>query len=398
MNKVGISLVIFLLFMMTDIYSPAQQVPAETIKWQLAARLQNADGTISTGFAGAINAVNNDVLIVAGGANFPDKMPWEGGAKHYSDEIHILEKHGAEFNWNKQIKFKLPEPIAYCGNTSTPLGIVYAGGENDKGLSNKTFLLNWDADHEQVSVKQLPDLPLKLTNIVLTSIGNVVYAIGGDEQHNSSNLFCFIDLHSYNPKWQPLPRLPLALANTTAIVQKAIDGYNIFVIGGRTKTPSQISSLHHTVFEYNTSTCKWERLADISDGKNKMNLSAAAGVPFGDHHILMLGGDNGVVFHKIETYLSKIALATTQAEKEQFIGEKNKLVINHKGFYKGLLLYNTITNKWTKVGELPFAAHVTTTATLWGGDVVLSNGEIKPGVRTPDVMLGKILINEKDAE
>jgi N-acetylneuraminate epimerase len=60
-----------------------------------------------------------------------------------------------------------------------------------------------------------------------------------------------------------------------------------------------------------------------------------------------------------------------------------------------VLLYNTLENTWTKIGELPFAAHVTTTAVKWGDDVVISNGEVKPGIRTPDVMLGRILITEK---
>ncbi|MNL27917.1 N-acetylneuraminate epimerase [compost metagenome] len=55
-----------------------------------------------------------------------------------------------------------------------------------------------------------------------------------------------------------------------------------------------------------------------------------------------------------------------------------------------MLLYSTLTNTWTKIGELPFLAQVTTKATLWDGKIVLSNGEVKPGIRTPNVMLGII--------
>jgi len=371
----------------------AQKKDKLGIEWQLAAKLQNADGTTSTGFAGAINGITGNRLIVAGGANFPGKLPWEGGEKHYSDEIHILQKQGNKFEWNKAVKVKLPEPIAYCGNIATPYGIVYAGGENDKGISNKAFLINWNSEQHQPEISELPNLPLKCTNIALTNIDSIVYAAGGDQQDSSSRLFYCIDLKSHHPQWQPLPRLPIALANTVAIAQKGMDGTNIFIIGGRTKTPSGISELHHTIFEYNTSKCTWSKCADISDGKRIMNLSAAAGVPFGRHFILIAGGDDGTVFHKIETYLSKIAKATTTAESEILTKEKNELNINHKGFCRDILLYNTRNNTWAKVGELPFAAHVTTTATKWGSELVISNGEIKPGVRTPDVMLGKILIN-----
>ena len=110
----------------------------------------------------------------------------------------------------------------------------------------------------------------------------------------------------------------------------------------------------------------------------------------GKNEILITGGDNGKVFHRIETYISQIAQAKTAQEKEKLTAEKNTLSIHHKGFDKSLLLYNTISNAWTKIGEYPFAAQVTTAAVMWGNDIVISNGEIKPGVRTPDVVVGKI--------
>lgn len=397
MNKSFFLIVVFFSFMFIDKDLIAQKKDQPVIDWQLAAKLQNADGTTSTGFAGAINGVTGDRLIVAGGANFPGKLPWEGGEKHYSDEIHLLKKERGKFIW-EVVTTKLPEPVAYCGNTSTPYGIVYAGGENDNGILNKAFLLNWNTEHHQLEVNELPDLPIKATNVSLTSIDNIVYAVGGDQEHGSSRFFYCINLKSHKPVWQPLPRLPIALANALVVAQTSPDGISIYIIGGRTKTPSGISELHHTVFEYNTAKCTWSGRADISDGEEIMNLSASAGIPFGKHFILVVGGDNGVVFHKIETYLSQIANANTAAVKEKLTEKKNELNINHKGFYKGILLYNTQNNTWTKVGELPFAAQVTTTATTWGRNIVLSNGEMKPGVRTPDVMLGKILISEKDAK
>ena len=55
-----------------------------------------------------------------------------------------------------------------------------------------------------------------------------------------------------------------------------------------------------------------------------------------------------------------------------------------------MLLYNTKEGKWSKTGEYPYPAQVTTTAVKWGNDIVVSNGEIKPGVRTPDVMIGSL--------
>ncbi len=371
------------------------QTPSIAISWKRIAILPPvAFNRESLGVAGAINGVDHDVLIVAGGSNFPDGLPWEGGKKYYYDKIFVLQKNGEDFEWNRNVKTVLPEPVAYCGVTSTAQGIVYAGGENDNGISDKCFLLNWDEKKEEVEVKPLPALPLALTNVALTHSGDVIFAVGGDMKSSSSNSFFCLDLKEKNLYWKKLPDLPIALSNATAIAQNGPSGKDIFVIGGRTKTPSGISDLHNTTFAFNLKKNAWRKCANISDGFHSTDLSAASGVAIGEKHILVTGGDNGKVFHKIETLIAEIAKAKSPEEKAKFTIEKNNLSMHHSGFDKSLLLYNTNSNGWTKIGELPFPAHVTTTDVKWGNYIVVSNGEIKPGIRTPGVMLGKILMNK----
>ena len=41
------------------------------------------------GLAGALIGISNNQLIAAGGANFPESMPWEGGAKKYHKALYI---------------------------------------------------------------------------------------------------------------------------------------------------------------------------------------------------------------------------------------------------------------------------------------------------------------------
>ncbi len=363
-----------------------------TLSWKKIASVPDAgDAKTSLGLAGAINGVDNDVLIVAGGSNFPDKLPWEGGKKAYYDRIFVLEKKGNKYCWNKKVKSVLPEPVAYCGNTSTLSGIVCVGGENQNGISDKCFLLNWNKDENAVVVKSLPGLPLALTNVAVTNMDDVVYAVGGDEQNNSSRAFFRLDLKDKHLHWKELPDVPIALANATAIAQNSKSGKKIFVIGGRSKTSSGISNLHHTTFAFDLKKQEWEKCADISDGKIITNLSAASGVPLDQNKILITGFDNGKIFHRIETMIAKIAQAKTPEEKQKLTGEKNNLSIYHKGFDKGLLLYDSNSDAWTKIGELPFPAHVTTTDVKWGDKIIISNGEIKPGVRTPDVWVGEVV-------
>ncbi len=379
---------IFLLMVHTSA-ADAQQKKVCAFKWQIAAALPASEGQLkSLGFAGAINGINNNVLIVAGGANFPNGMPWKGGKKYYSNEIYILQKVGNKFIWNNNIKDSLPEPVAYCGVTSTDDGVVYIGGENENGISDKCYLLKWNSIKNSMDVKPLPKLPLGLTNVAAANIGNVVYAAGGDEAHKSSNSFFSLDLNHANPQWIRLPRLPIALANATAVAQKNATGKSIYLIGGRSKTASGTSDLHNTTYAFDLSKNEWRKCAGLSDGKNTTNLSAAAGVALHENEILIIGGDNGKIFHQIESYISQIAKATTAEERDKLTQEKNDLIIHHKGFDRSLLLYNTISNTWKKIGEYPYPAQVTTTGVKWGNDIVISNGEIKPGVRTPNVVVG----------
>ena len=212
------------------------------VKWKVAAVLPPSEGqSKSLGFAGPINGVSNNVFIIAGGANFPNGLPWEGGKKYYSNEIYVLQKEANKFVWNKKVKKNLPAPIAYCGVTSTGKGIVYAGGENETGISKQAWIINWNCKDEDIDIESLPDLPLALTNVALTHLDNVVFAAGGDQAKNSSKTFFSLDLDEKNAEWKMLPDLPIALANATLIAQKNSVEKNIYLIGGRTKTASGIS-------------------------------------------------------------------------------------------------------------------------------------------------------------
>ena len=372
-----------ILFSMNTTAQVHKKVPI-SMKWEKVTSLPPSEGqTRSIGFAGPINGVSNDVFITAGGANFPNKMPWEGGAKYYSNEIYVLQKEGKDLVWISHDQ-TLPEPIAYCGVTTTAKGIVCVGGENESGLSKKVFLLNWDKDEKKAIITSLPDLPVPLTNVAVSHIENMVYIAGGDVKDTSTKQFLRLNLQDKNAHWNKLPDIPFELANANLISQ----GKNLYLIGGRTKSKTGISQLHGTTFVYNTEKNTWKKLADICDGKNPTNLSAGAGILLGNESILMIGGDDGKTFHKIETYLSQISKANSEAEKQKLTKEKNGLVIDHKGFSKKLLLYNIPSNCWTEIGEYPFPAQVTTAAVHWNGKIILSNGEIKPGIRTPDVIEG----------
>ena len=146
----------------------AQNAKGITLRWKIAAELPSLDGkSRSLGFAGPVTGVYNNVMVVAGGANFPDKMPWQGGKKKYYDDVYVYLNNKNTLTLYKK-RFKLPFPVAYAACTSTPAGIIYAGGENEQGISSKVILLQWDGSNETIISRELPDLPVGLTNASAT--------------------------------------------------------------------------------------------------------------------------------------------------------------------------------------------------------------------------------------
>ena len=77
------------------------------------------------GRAGMMAAVLKDsagqeVILAAGGSNFPGKMPWEGGTKVFYKDIFLLKQTDGKWSWRKV--GELPTPNAYAAFAATPTG------------------------------------------------------------------------------------------------------------------------------------------------------------------------------------------------------------------------------------------------------------------------------------
>ena len=89
--------------------------------------------------------------------------------------------------FQEKIQNSLTSNIAYAANCITPLGVVYAGGENELGLSDKVYLLQWDEASNSMRQTKLPDLPVETTNGSLVCIDNTIYFLGGETLTNTTN-------------------------------------------------------------------------------------------------------------------------------------------------------------------------------------------------------------------
>jgi cyclically-permuted mutarotase family protein len=371
----------------------AQNKGTNIISWSVAARLPVLHGMRKQpGVAGPFTGQSNGVLLIAGGANFADgAMPWQGGKKLHRDEIYVLEKHGDHFGWIKPKTAHLRQKTAYGASVTVLCGIVCAGGETDHAADCKdVFMMRWDAKTHDVVFTPLPSLPFPIANAGMASIGNTVFLGGGESGGKPTNRYIALDLDDKNGQWQQLPPMPVAMSHSAVVIQSNGKYPCVYVIGGRSANLSGISTLHNCVFCYDPQQKKWISLAPVGNGRHTTTISAASAVPAGIDEILLIGGDKGDIFHRIETYNVLIARTKDDKEKDRLQAEKLNLLNHHPGFSRDVYLYNTKANTWVKTRALPFYGQVTTTAVLWDHHIFIPCGEIKPGLRTPDITMGTL--------
>ena len=188
-------------------------IGADDLRWSQLPPLPDP-----VGVAGAFAGVSDGKLFVAGGANFPDKMPWQGGQKIWLDTVYALDQTNS--HW--RVVGKLPRPLAYGVSLTTKHGVLCIGGSDAMRHYADTFLLT--ETNGKIVIRSLPSLPVPLANAAGALVGQVAYVAGGAEtpgEQAALNRVFALDLAASKPEWRELPPCPgeariLAAAGATA--------------------------------------------------------------------------------------------------------------------------------------------------------------------------------------
>jgi len=343
------------------------------------------------GFGGPAVGVHRDALIVAGGANFPDLPPWEGGKKVWHDRIFVLTRDADGKMANAWLEAgRLAQPFAYGASVNTDDGVLILGGESSRepGLAVPTsdvFRLTWNPAAKQVEVERLQPLPRPAAFLGAARIGSKVFAVAAERSEVSDRLdrkyVWSLDLAMPEPDskiaWQVLTPHPGSPRHKAIVVEQALGTaeHQLFLISGENPRFARDGTLDLGNFDYLTDAYRfdpqnntWSSIADLPvvidnrDIPNKLQfaherwpVAAGTGVGAGDNQLLVFSGVTG-------RYI------------EEPVGRR-PCVPNV------ILAYNTVTDTWTQLGEMPVGV-VTTSAAKWGEWIVVPSGETQPGVCT----------------
>ncbi len=303
------------------------------------------------GFAGPFVGTSNGALLIAGGANFPDKKPWEGGKKVWYDTVFVLEPAGKEW----KVAGKQPMALAYGVSVTQGDSVVCVGGSDAARHYSDAYRLEWK-DHTLVTV-QLPSLPMALANTCGALVGETLYLAGGQESPEAgvtSKAAWRIDLSSRAPAWERIDDCPGS--GRMLAVATSFDGA-FWMMGGvdLVRNSSGQSERCYLKDAYRYDEGKgWSRVVDLP----RPVVGAPSPAPADARGFYVFGGDDG----------SQVGTPPDQ----------------HVGFSKHILCYDKHAANWVEVGESP-APRVTVPLVVWNGAWVVVSGEARPGVRSPEV-------------
>ena len=295
-------------------------------------------------------------LIAAGGANFPQAPPWEGGRKTWYDTIFVLDS--PKGTW-QTARTRLPRPLGYAVTVTYDNEVIVAGGESPTAEGSEArrevFAIRWTG--EDVSLTPLPPLPSPVMNACGAILGSRLYVAGGASSPTvATKSFWSLDLAAdsdqqtwtVHPTWDGPPRM-------LAVAAVANGGFYLLsgaeLSAGPDGKPARRFLRDAHCFD---PAAGWRKLADLP----RAVVAAPGPAAVINDRIVVFGGDDG----------------------EQF---QNPLQ-DHKGFPSGVLAYDPATNRWSDASTIP-VPRVTVPLVPWGDEWVLISGEKHPGVRSPEV-------------
>jgi N-acetylneuraminate epimerase len=303
------------------------------------------------GFAGAFTGISGGALIVAGGANFPDKKPQEGGSKVWHDRAWVLETSDGPWRTVQP----LSRPLGYGVSVTHGGGVVCVGGSDEQRHYSEAFRLTWSKN--ELVTSDLPPLPTTFANGCGALVGDWLYVMGGQETPQSTEAMSStwrINLSAGNPRWESLADLPGPgrIFATAASVRGrfwVLGGAELFK--GSDGKPARQYLTDAYVLDPNSG---WSRIADLPAPVT----AAPSPAPTDEDSFYLLGGDDG----------TQVGVDATK----------------HRGFSKRILRFDLDKGTWHDAGELP-SPRVTVTCVIWNERWVIPSGEMRPGIRSPQV-------------
>lgn len=330
-------------------------------------------GGVSAPFAGIIGSN----MVVSGGCNFPDIPAADGGKKAYYDEAYGISLDLDGQGW--KLLGKISMPLAYGATAITGNGMVCAGGMSADSAVARSFCIKLSDNEDEngvMHIEELPYLPEAIDNGAAVGVGNDVYVTGGNQANGGNSLYV---LRHGAKQWQKLKDYPMGKRVQPVLLATE---KTLYLVGGFDYDKAENKcTLYSDMLPYDLETGEWGNPISfpVKDDGSSYAISGASGTVLGSKLLLSGGVDYKIFKEAMEgnspaDYMKKPA-----------------------GWYKfndDILIYDTNSGLWSIESDV--------NGMNKAGGVLLSKdnklfmvcGEIKPGIRTPEVVVKEIFYED----
>jgi N-acetylneuraminic acid mutarotase len=345
--------VLIVLFMLFSSPSTSQQMP----EYKEFSPLPNTEG-----MAGMFAGQSNGQLFCMGGANFPEKKPWEGGKKKWHDDIYWFFE---DREWVK-LDVKMPNPLAYGVSIEYKNEIILVGGNDEKDFHAAVTGMKWNG--KDFTYKSYPALPVPLANMAGALLDHMIIVAGGTSAFTGTPLngIYLLDLENISAGWVALPSWPGA--GRTQPVAGSFGG-SFYLFSGEMAGVDHLGKperkMLQDAFRYTPAKKNghWLGTWEVLPMMPRAATASANPVPvLADGSFVFWGGvDAEKALHKDPT--------------------------THPGIDRKIFTYSIHTKTWSFLGnEMQFEARVTLPAVRRKDHWLYISGEIKPGIRTNKIV------------
>ena len=317
------------------------------------------DAAYAKGVSAPFCGVAGEALVVAGGANFPDKSLLEGGAKRVYADIWALESG----DWAHA--GVLPDSTAYGATFAVDGSLILAGGNVCGETTDKVYELT--LRDGAAALRALPRLPEPMEQCGWTRDGDRLYLVGG--VGTTGVYACTIG--SY--EWTKLADLPEPLVQPVAFAS----GGKLFVWGGFNPETLAVSDKgivilsEPSVILSESEESEWHPAPPVPDGGT---FVGAAGATLPDGRLAVVGGVNRAIFAR--------ALRNTPEDRIPYLSKEPA----EYQFRQAVYAFDPTTETWALLGSAPACALAGPGVAASGATALfVAGGELKPGVRSPKI-------------
>lgn len=319
---------------------------------------------VSACFAGVIG----DEVIMAGGCNFPD----DSGVKRYYDGIYAAPWHSDTLRWRRI--GTLPEPTAYGATVALGDRLLLIGGNNSGHSMRSVTVVRLDAQGQAV-LSSLPALPATVDNGAAAYAKGKLFVFGGNQDGKASKELWSFNIQQPKAQWTRR-KAPAGQPRVQPVV--VAQGARLFVWGGY-HADGVRSRVATDGWTYDLSRNRWTSLAAPTDGAgNSLTLSGASGCAAPGHLVVCLGGVNKDIF------ADAISGRYRLVDKADYL----KQPVAWYRFNQVPLVFDARTCCWlaTPSPDARLARAGAQLVACGDGQLLYIGGELKPGVRTPQVL------------